>query len=258
MATGRTVERFTRVYSDGYDLSGFARSIGPLAQEYDASPVAALSDAVKNVLTGQAKLGIGTLNAFLDNTASLGPHEVAQGAGIKRVVMIPVGIQAGPAQGDPVFAGEFEQMDYKAAQGDGYVVANLPFGDADAVAAHLAYTQPWGVLLHAKAARTAVNSGTGVDDFGAATALGGYMCYQIFSSNGTLTVKVQDAATNTNPSFADLSGATSGSQDASASPKSGIIALARNATVRRYLRWQIVLGTATTVTFALSFHRATF
>jgi hypothetical protein len=41
-----------------------------------------------------------------------------------------------------------------------------------------------------------------------------------------------------------------------ATPKFGIIELAKTATVGRYLRWQIALGTASSVTFALAFMRA--
>lgn len=251
--SGRTVERWMRVYADGYDLSGSARAIGPLSQEWEATPVAALADAVKNVLVGQGKLSIGTLNAFLDSTAVVGIHAVMNTSGVKRTVMIPVGMRAIPAQGDPVFCGEFEQLGYKEGDTDGYVGVSIPFGDADAQAAHLAYTRAWGILLHAKAAETAVNAAAGVDDNGAASSKGGYLCYQVFAADGTATFKVQDSADNS--SFADLSGATSGSIDASVTPKSGIVALTPTATVRRYLRWQIVLGTATTVTFALSFMR---
>lgn len=258
MATGRTHPRWMRFYADGYDLSGFARQISELKQEFGSTPDAALTDAVKNVLVGQASLGVGALNAFFDNTATVGLQAALGSAGASRTVMVLIGMRGNPAQGDPVYAAMLEQLEFRIKQENGYVVANVPFGDADAVAPNLAYTQPWGVLLHAKAAETAVNTATGVDDFGAATTVGGYLCYEIFSSNGTVTVKIQDAETNSNGSFADLSGATSGSQDASSTPKAGIVALARNATVRRYLRWQIVLGTATTVTFALSFHRATY
>lgn len=49
--------------------------------------------------------------------------------------------------------------------------------------------------------------------------------------------------------FAALSGATSGSIDASVTPVSGMVALGVTAAVRRYTRWQLAFGTATTATF---------
>lgn len=255
--SGRTNKRWGRCYVDGYDLSGYARTFGPLAIEFDGQADAALTDTVMNVLNGTPKVSLGALNGFMDNTATLGLHVVASGAGVKRVVMCPIGMRADPLAGDPVFMGQFEQLGYTAEPGDGFTTVNIPFGAADAVGVP-AYINPWGYLLHAQGAETAVNTGTGLDDNGAATAFGGFMVYQVFSSDGTVTVKVQDAATNSNASFSDLSLATSGSVDASAAPVAGLVALGTTATVRRYTRWQIVLGTATTVTFALSFMRARF
>lgn len=256
MATGRTTPRHLRVYLDGYDMSGYGMAVGPLTWEFENEPMRAFTDEVKSVINGQATLGLGTLNGILDNTAS-GLHELASASYQKRVAMVAVGIRGAPAQGDPVYIGEFEQSGYTAVPaGAGFVAANVPFENASVLAAHLLHTKPWGWLLHPKGAETAVNTAVGIDDNGAASARGGVMCYQIFSSNGTVTVKVQDAATNANGSFSDLSGATSGSVDASSTPKSGIVAIGTTATVRRYLRWQVVLGTATTVTFALGFVRS--
>lgn len=258
MATGRTTQRWLRFYADGYDLSGYLRKVEALKCEFDAPPEAALSDEVKNALADQVSLGVGALNGFFDNTATSGLHVVASGAGVKRVVLAVFGIRAAPAAGDPAYAGEFTQLGYAAQEENSRIVVNIPFGDANAVAAAIGYVNPWGVLLHAKGAETAVNSSAGIDDHGAATALGGFMCYQLFSSNGTVTLKVQDAAVNADGSFADLSGATSGSINASVTPAAGIVALGTTATVRRYLRWQLVFGTATTATFALSFARAKY
>src|SRR5690349_19045009 len=131
MATGRTSLRWCRVYVDGYDLSGYARKVGPLMCEFENQPDAALSDAVKNVMVGQANLGIGELNGFFDNTASVGLHVAFSGnLGQKRTVLIPIGIQAAPAQGDPAFAGDFEHLSYDAKDEPGFMVANLKFGNA--------------------------------------------------------------------------------------------------------------------------------
>jgi hypothetical protein len=254
MTTGRTILKHTRFYADGYEWSGGLRAIGPLQNTYDETDLTTILDAVKGYLPAHSTLGIGTLNGVLDNTATTGLHILASGAaGTKRTVMVAIGIQAAPAQGDPVYLGEFEQQGYY--QEGPYV--SIPFALPSETSTTLLYSKPWGWLLHANGAETAVNTAVGIDDIGASTAFGGYLCYQVTAGNGTATIKVQDAATNANGSFSDLSGATSGSIDCS-TPKYGIVALGRTATVRRYLRWQIVLGTATTVTFCLGFVRATF
>lgn len=254
----RTHLKHCRVYVDGVDISGYTRQFDALNWMFGAEPDTSLTDGVKNIIPGQGEITAGSINAFLDNDAA-GLFALA-GTGANdhgtRNVMISIGANAAPAAGNPFFAWKFEQTAYNAEQGAGFVAVNIPLG-APSYSSTLTYKRPWGVILHPSGAETAVNASTGIDDVGAATALGGIFVYHILSSNGTATVKAQDAATNTDGSFADITGATSGSVDASSSPKHGMIALGTTSAVRRYLRWQIVLGTATTVTFTCGLIRNT-
>jgi len=248
----RTHLKHVRVYVDGYDLSGYERTVGPLAHTYDTSPDAAMSDGSKNIVLGQADIQAGALNGFLDNDTA-GAFALAKTQSTRNL-LVAIGVGAAPAQGNPIFAWKFEQTAYSVEGGSGFVSANIPFGGAS-YSSTLTYSKPWGYLLHASGAETAVNTAVGIDDIGAATTAGGIFVYHLLSSNGTVTLKVQDAATNTNPSFSDLSGATSGSITAASTPTSGMIALGTTATVRRYLRWQLVFGTASTATFVTAFIR---
>ena len=254
MATGRTLNKFSRVYIDGYDMSGYTRNIGELDWSYAEVEGVAITDPVVGMLLGRATINPGTLNGNFDNTATVGLHVIANGAGVIRDLMIPIGIRAAPAAGDPVWCSQNEQTTYKAVINDTEQVGvTINFSPWSSRSQTLAYDKPWGKLLHANGAETAVNAGTSDHDYGAQTTKGGYMMYQAFSSNGTVTIKVQDAATDSNPSFGDL--VSSGVIDPSAAPVSAIVPLSVTATVERYTRWQIVLGTATTVTFALAFVR---
>ena len=254
MATGRTLQKWVRIYAGGYELCSDARSIGPLIWQYDIADLTTMCDEVRGGLPVHARLGIGVLNGVMDNTASH-LHDLPITSG-SHVVMIPIGIRAAPAAGDPVYNGRFYIDGYESTDDGGASVVNVPFGDWD-VANLINYSKPWGVLLHANGAETAVNTAIGIDDRGAHTDLGGYMVYQVFASVGTgnVTIKVQDADTNTNPSFGDLSGATSGTIANTAIPTAGIVAIGTTAHVHRYLRWQIVLSGITSVTFALAFVR---
>lgn len=253
MATGRTVAKFLRCYADGYDMSGYSRSIGPLINTYDENEDRTYGNQFVGGLPGTAMLGVGTLSAMLDNTATSGAFTVFKTTA-KRDLMVAIGIRAEPALGDPVYAGTFEQLGYMSSAGDGSVVAaDIPFANSGAQTSML-YDNPWGLLLHPKGAETGASTATGVDNVtGASTAFGGFMMYQVFAGDGTATLKVQDAGTNSDGSFSDL--LSSGSIDCS-TVQHGVAVLARTATVARYTRFQIALGTATTVTFALSFHRA--
>jgi len=258
----RTHNRHIRAYLDGVDVSGYARQVGALNWTFDAEADAALTDEVKNILIGKCDIQAGPINAFLDNDAA-GLFALA-GAGTldhgTRNLMVPIGANAAPAQGDHVFAWKFEQVAYAAEQGSGFVAVNLPLGGAS-YAGVLNYKKPWGRLLYAKAARTSAsgaNTAIGIDDYGAGPpSLGGIFIYHLFSSNGTVTLKAQEADTNLDGSFADLTGATSGSIDASVTPKHNMVALSPTAAIKRYLRWQIVFGTATTCTFVQAFIRNT-
>lgn len=256
---GRTLSRWTRVYVGGYDLSGYSREIGPLVTQYDVASEAALSDAVKGGLPSHVRLGVGTLNGFMDNTATSGLHVLHSAPGSSYVVQVAIGDRAAPAAGVPVYAGRFYTDAYTFNADDaGLAHVSIPFGDWD-IANLVDYQRAWGALLHANSAVTAVNtSGTGVDDnyLGASTAFGGFMAYHVTAGDGTATITVQHSATEVNANYANLGGCTTGSIDCS-SVQSGIVTTtAKTTTVNRYLRWQIVFGTATTVTFVLSFHRS--
>lgn len=251
MATGRTVLRNLRFYADGYDLSGYTRSVGPLDCTFEEGVDDAVTLEVKATLPGQANISIGTLNGLFDNTITTGLHVVMEGAGVFRYVMIPQGILSEPINNDPVFCGRFTQLGYYANPDNNPVYASIPFGGTSDSSGNAGYARPWGKLLHAKAAMTAANTAIGLDQL-AQTTRGGFMMYQAFAGNGTASIKVQDASTNSDGSFADL--LSSGSLDFS-NPRAGIVALATTATVKRYVRFQIALGTATAVTFALAFVR---
>ncbi len=254
MATGRTVKKHTEVYMGGFDITGYSMDIGDLGMVFAEAEGTAFNDEVIGAYPDQGDVQIGPLNGIFDNTATIGLHIVAKDAGVKRDIMVPIGIRAAAAEGDPVFSATVPQLTYQAQPTAGNLVAaNIAFGNWALDAITLLYAQVWGDLAHEKSAETGVNSAVAVIDGAAQTALGGYMMYQVFTSNGTVAIKIQDSSVNSDGNFGDL--ATSGDVDASAAPKSGIIALGKTATVERYIRWQIALNTATTVTFALAFVR---
>jgi hypothetical protein len=223
-----------------------------------------MGDAVKGILPGQPSITIGALNTVLDPTATTGPIARLGTAGTSRTVMIPIGGIAAPAQGSPVFCGKWQQASFTHSDDGGASILNMEFGEWDANSpigiATYNYTIPWGNLLHAWGAETAVNAGAGVESVtGAATALGGYMMYQVFACAGgakTGVIKVQDSVDDTNGNYADIApvSMTTGVLDFTL-PQAGIIAIPNTATIRRYTRWQIVLTTMTTCTFALAFCR---
>ena len=252
-AMTRINKKFTRLYMDGYDISGYSNEIGSLDWLYDVTPNAAFSDSVMNGINGKAVVSAGTINAFLDNDTAGLTSLTQTGAGTKNI-MVAFGTNAVPVAGDPVFAWKFEQSNYQKTEGDSFSAVTLNVSNASYTSPPT-YQKPWGVLLAPMAARTAASTATGIDDIGAASALGGIFVYHASSSDGTFTLTAEEASSNLNASFAAITGATSGSIDASVTPKSGMIELGTTAAIKRYLRFQLALGSATTVTFCSAFIR---
>lgn len=260
MATGRTVNKYTRIYVNGYDLSGYARTIGPLDWSFETGVDNPLTVASVGNMIGQATISPGTLNAMFDTTATTGSHVLLKTpASGNKNVMVAVGIQAVPAQGDPAYCGQFRQNDYLTTPGDTPVAATVKFSPNSATSTSMIYANPWGVLLHANSAETGANSAVGVDNYPLSsdgTSDGGWMLYEVTAgaaAGGTANIKVQHADTNENADFADL--LATGLIDVGTAPVSGAVALASGTAVKRYVRWQVALGTATSVTFALAFMR---
>jgi hypothetical protein len=256
MATGRTVEKWTRVYLDGWDLSSQAMNIGPLTWQFDEVEITSLADGTKGYLPGQPSVHPGTLNGVFDNTATTGLHIIASGAagaGAPHNLMVPIGIRGEPAFTDPCWFSYNEVLEYGEVLDGGAATVTMPFSQNAGDAATPAWFKPWGYLLHAKGAETAVNSAVGADNLGNST--GYIMAWQLFTSDGTVTLKIQHADTNSDGSFADLTGATSGSIDASTTPTAGMVVLG-TAAVKRYLRWQLAFGSASTATFALAYGKS--
>jgi hypothetical protein len=252
----RTHSKHVRIYANGVDISGYSRNVGILSWEFAAQPDAAYTDECQNIIPGHANIQAGPINAFLDNDAA-GLFNLMSAGGQAIDLMIALGVNAAPAVNDDIFAWRFGEAAYVAADGGGFVNANLGLTPAYCTAPNQ-YKNPWGRLLHVKGAETAVNSGNGVSTSGGTTNLGGVFFYHVFTSNGTVTVKLQHSTVvdGDGDPYADLTGATSGLLATAASvPKYGMVGLAATEEVERYLRWQVVFGTATTVTFVVGFNR---
>ena len=255
MTTGRTVLQNWRAYMDGYDVSGYSRSFGPLACTFEEGVDDAVTLTVKQTMLGSASISMGSLNGLFDNTA-LGLHALAAVPGTNRRILIAAGIGGTPVNNDPAFCGQFTQLDYMADPAANPVHATIKLGNTSNGIANSAYARPWGVLLHALAAETAANTAIGLDQL-AETALGGYMMYHVFAAAGTGAktgaISVQHSTTtNLDGSFSDL--LSTGTLNMAAG-LSGIVALAKTATVGQFIRFQTSFTLATSITYALAFVR---
>jgi len=253
MATGRTKPKWTRVFANGYNISGYGRSIGPLSVEYDEADLTTWTDTTRGYLRNIAQANLGTFNGVFDNTATTGLHALLGAAGIIRTVIVAIGIRAEPTQGDPAFCGQFLQGAYQVQEDGGAVTVNIPWNGYSAEATTKLYPMSWGQLLHGNVTATGANTAVGFDNpTGAATTNGGYFIYQLLSTTsgaGTVTVSVQDSATNLNDgAFANLATPlSSGAIAYNALPAYGVVAMppapsGAATTIRQYVRWQLAFA----------------
>jgi hypothetical protein len=250
----RTSSRWLRTYLGGYAISADLVSLGQAAHEFAEVEMTGAADEIAGVIPGQPSSALGPISGFLDNRTNH-LHGLASAASGAQIVSVAVGLQAAPAAGVPVFVHLPDVLKYHAQDVSGGSYVSIELGKRSGRATTNPFGETWGVMLDPGiVAKTAVNGSTGVDDFGAATNFGGYQVAHILAGNGTATIKTQHASTNVSGSFSDLAGATTGVVDC-ATPKALLAATARGLTVNRYIRWQIVFGTATSVTFVLSFVR---
>ena len=259
---GRTLKRYTRVYVDGYDMSGYGRSIGPLLWEFDPVDMTAdMGDSVKGYLPGTPNISPGTLNTvFETDSDGTAAHGVLSAQNDDRVTLVAIGDRAAPVAGDPAFMGEFLQLGYTSDEDGGAIVANVPFGPWEG-ASLINYGQPWGTLAHPLSASD--SDGSDSDDFidggsSDATAFGGYMVWHVTAGNGTATITMEHCATETDSDATAIGGLTTGEIDFS-SVQTGVAYTTANTTsINQYTRWQIAMNSATSVTFVLGFCRARY
>jgi len=256
----RTNNKWIRPYLNGYRIGGWAANVGNVGYKCDVQPEHAYTDAVKNSVAGFAEIAVDPINTILAPDVATGVFELCNSGLGTYDYMIAYGAPGEPITGNPMFAWRFEQAGYEADPGSGFVMANIALSTTFVTnnpAVLGGYGSPWGVLAHADGAETAANTAIGIDDWGAVTLpnRGGLFFWHLFSSDGTVTLSLEEASTNSNGSFGALSGATSGSITAAVLPKSGQVALSNTAAVKRYIRWQMAKGTASTATFALGWIR---
>lgn len=253
----RTVLKNYRIYIDGREMSCYSRSFGPLSCTFEEGVDDAVCLDVKGTWPGNATIGMGTLQGLFDNAATSGIHVLLNGGGVKRTVTIAAGFDGIPADNDPAFNGQFLQTGYESGASDNPVTVSAGFANTSAAAGNLNYARPWGALLHSLRAETAANTAVGLDQLAGTTA-GGYMVYHVTAAAGTgaMTgaVKVQHSTTtNLDGSFSDL--LSSGTINCAGGGVSGVVALAKGATVGRYIRFQTAFTLATSITYTLAFVR---
>ncbi len=241
MAAVKTSGIGDRYFIDGFDASGDTQQFGKIGG--GNSPL----DVTDITQGGRARLG-GLLGGEI-NWTSLWDVSAGQAhanlSTLTRSSRIVSYFHQPTAIGADAASMVVKQIGYDPTRAaNGMLTAALASQNSDG------YPLEWGYGLTA-GIRTDTTATNGASlDGGAATSFGAQAYLHVFSVTGTsVTVKLQDSADNS--TFADITGAafiaatTSGAQR---------LALATNATVRRYVR-AVTTGTFTNAQFAVNFIR---
>jgi hypothetical protein len=189
-----------------------------------------------------------------------------QTAGAPHYLAVPIGTQAEPAAGDPLFAWRMNQSTFQVTEGQGFVSVSLaldtPYPGLSV------YPKPLGFVAHAKGAETGANTADNTTYMGAGlteTTRGGIFVWQLFTASGgagagTVTISLDDSADGA--AWGALTDATTAAlvtanTTAATVPQSGMVELSATATVKQYLRWQLALSVQTSATFFCGFIRNT-
>lgn len=225
--TGLGVER---LFIDGNNVSGNIGSISAIAAK---RALADRTDITQSAIerVGMIQDGQMTFNAWWDGTPVTGAHQVLKGLRNSGICTFTHGLSLG----DPVASLVAHQVDYQIPRSpDGTLAATIDMVASGGVPLE------WGVLLTGSAGQpyqtfASAGNGSDVDLTTVSTAFGGTLYVQLLSlATGTVTIKVQDAATL--PTYADVSGMTTGGIAAASAPTAVRVAIGATATIRRYVR----------------------
>lgn len=228
-------------YWAGYNLSGDVASLNRINGGNSPLSITPI-DKLAVVRVGGKRDGGFTFTSYFNPTAG-------QEHAILKTLPTDVHVGSyfrGTAIGAPAACCFGKQIDYSATRGDdGSLTFNCDI-QADG------YGLEWGDQLTVGVRTdTAATNGASLDG-AASSAFGGQAYLQVFSVTGTsVTVKLQDSADDS--SFSDISGM--GFTTVNAGSRSDQrIAIANNATIRRYVR-AVTTGTFSNAQFAVQFVR---
>jgi len=233
------LERYARIYTGGYDLSGDARSLGSLDNLSDEVDMTGWANAIKNYLAGQRTVGVRDFKALLNDNA--GSFDALADEDLLDVSLF-FGSGAEPVVGDVAYilAGA------KMAEAEGFE------GGAGAITASFLAASgeengnPFGVVLYPKTAVSSTATGASVNN-GAASTGGWHANLHITAvSSGVFSFAIEhstDGTTWANLSTFTLTGNAIGSEHISGT-----------GTANRYVRFKAT-RTSGSATVAVAFAR---
>ena len=201
MAGKNKTLRWMRVFIGGYNLSGDARTLGTLENNFEAADMTGWSEGVYNFIAGSPRhVAVRGFQALL-NDAAAAAFAILKDAENSARLSILFGGGTEPAIGDPAFLiGSVQMGDLAGWDGLAATISADFLPESSQYAAGV--DDPLGKVLHPETSLSATTNGTSVDN-GASSANGGHAnLHATVSSGGTWAFKIQHSPDNA--AWADL------------------------------------------------------
>ena len=163
--TGKTNNKWTRLYLDTVDLSGDTNQIGSWGLSFDTNDLAGYASGLHYYQLGHAQHIFKGYQAVINNTALTGAHTELN-AQEEYIASYLIGVNAVPEVGSAAWLSSMEQLTYNVQSGSDASLINVDLEKAVTDADHVI---PFGVALAAGQALTANVANAGVDNLVATT-----------------------------------------------------------------------------------------
>lgn len=185
--TGKTNERWFRLWVDGFSMSGVARKVGAFGVEYRADNVKGWQDPVTSHTLGHPAVKFQDVEVVFASgntytSADAGSWDVLNDYG-ERVITLAMGIRGYMLEGDPCFICTQEQTKFLVSAGNGSVAVNADFRQGMT----RPYANPFGFsLMHRVAGGLAATTEFEAVDLGSAHAAGAVAHLHTYGGVGTV------------------------------------------------------------------------
>tara|TARA_Y100000593_G_scaffold41217_1_gene79128 strand:+ start:2607 stop:3335 length:729 start_codon:yes stop_codon:yes gene_type:complete len=233
----------TRLYVEGYDLSGDANSLDGAGYSQTLLDTTALNTEAMSRTTGLVE-GTISFNGFFNNATGQSHPVLSSNSGKlpadDQIVLIPLGADVG----DPFAGLVSKEGEYNVSRGSGSVITLTATYASEGIG-----TEFGDMLTAHEDTHSSAGSGT-VLDGGASSSNGASGYCQIFSlASGTVTVKIQHA-TSSGGTYSDLISFTATGTGAVPMAERGTA----SGTVNRYVK-VTTTGTFSNAVIAVGLHR---
>lgn len=239
------LEKYARIYVDGYNMSGDARSFSSVGSAYGEVDMTGWSNTSRQWLTDKhLTAGIEGLQAHFNDTASSGSFDLLKDSAAGKEVALLFGGNAEPEFGDPMYMLAAAQMSANSTFDSQAGILNATFR-ADVVD----YNEwPWGHILHPETNISITTTGSTLDN-GVASTNGWHAMLHLVDADagGAWTLKVRHSTDDI--SYSDLGTFTS-TGTAITSEHIGAVG-----TVNRYVLVEFTKGSGVDLTPVVTFAR---